>query len=476
MEYFKQYFPDNFFNEASQYTNMYAVSKTGNSINTNASELKKFFGMNVLIGCLSYPRLRMYWSRQYSLSSVTDCISRNRFQILRNYFHLIDNNSPPPERNALWKVQPIINSFRNVCLKLPRNNTAYSIDEQMIPFSGRCSLKQYVKNKPRPVGLKNFVLTTSYGLVLDFEVYQGNRTRLINPELGLGPGIVLRLVESLPAGSFIFFDRYFSTIPLFGKLQDLNLQGCGTIMLNRIKGIEFLHGAKFKRGESEEFVSSDDKIVVVNWKDNKPITLASTCFGIAPEETVSRWSKNEKKYISVTCPSIVRNYNRCMGGVDICDQLMEYYRNSYKTRKWTWKFIAHFIDLAVVNSWVQYNHECKANKVGTKRKDLLQFKLEIAEALMTNSHLSRPVLSDSEEEAGPAIKRSKFFNPPAKLPCDDKRYDGFEHFPIIDNIVTPRICRMDNCKGRTKLKCEKCGVYLCLTKERNCFKNFHFKG
>lgn len=66
-------------------------------------------------------------------------------------------------------------------------------------------------------------------------------------------------------------------------------------MLNRIKRIKFSNAAKFKRGETGEFVSSDDRIVVVNWKDNKPITLASTSFGIAPEETVSRWSKNEKK-------------------------------------------------------------------------------------------------------------------------------------------------------------------------------------
>lgn len=114
--------------------------------------------------------------------------------------------------NVLWKVQLMIDSVRNRCLAIPRTGCNYSIDEQMIPFLGRCPrpLKQYVKNKPRPVGLKNFVITTSFGLVLDFEIYQGNHivslfnklyyfslflgktTPLVEENLGLGASVVLR--------------------------------------------------------------------------------------------------------------------------------------------------------------------------------------------------------------------------------------------------------------------------------------------
>lgn len=61
-------------------------------------------------------------------------------------------------------------------------------------ISGHCSLKSCVKTKQRSIGLKNIVLTTSYGLVLDFEIYEGHRTQLINFELDLGLGIVLELV------------------------------------------------------------------------------------------------------------------------------------------------------------------------------------------------------------------------------------------------------------------------------------------
>lgn len=120
----------------------------------------------------------------------------------------------------------------------------------MIPFTGCCHLKQYVKNKPRPVGLKMFLLTTSNGLALDFEIYQGQTTRLIQPELGLGPASVLSLAETLPPGSFIFFDRYFTTIPLLKALSERKIEATGTITGNRIKGLRLTELSKMKRGDS----------------------------------------------------------------------------------------------------------------------------------------------------------------------------------------------------------------------------------
>lgn len=89
----------------------------------------------------------------------------------------------------------MIDMVRNRCRELTRpEKSSFSIDEQMIPFLGRCPIRQYVQNKPRPVGLKNFVLTTSKGIVLDFEIYQGSTTPFENKDLGLGPSVVLHLV------------------------------------------------------------------------------------------------------------------------------------------------------------------------------------------------------------------------------------------------------------------------------------------
>lgn len=51
-----------------------------------------------------------------------------------------------------------------------------SIDEQMIPFKGHLSIKQYVKGKPSPWGIKAFALCGRSGLLYDFAIYQGENT------------------------------------------------------------------------------------------------------------------------------------------------------------------------------------------------------------------------------------------------------------------------------------------------------------
>lgn len=104
-------------------------------------------------------------------------------------------------------------------MKIEHTIGHYSVDEQMIPFSGKCLVKQYVRNKPRPVGLKNFVITDSSGLMYDFIIYQGEKTDLTERHVGLGPAVILKLSETVPKKSSLYFDRYFTSIPLLIQLN-----------------------------------------------------------------------------------------------------------------------------------------------------------------------------------------------------------------------------------------------------------------
>ncbi|KAH7943427.1 hypothetical protein HPB52_008150 [Rhipicephalus sanguineus] len=142
------------------------------SVRTSPAEMKKLAGIHTLMGLLGLPRARLYWSRITAVPLVTGNMTRDRFFELRRMLHFVDlsQTTDAQTENKLFRAEPIIESFRKACLELPRPK-AVSVDEQMIPFSGRCPARQYVPSKPNPVGLKNFVLTSSDGLVLDFGIY-----------------------------------------------------------------------------------------------------------------------------------------------------------------------------------------------------------------------------------------------------------------------------------------------------------------
>lgn len=56
-------------------------------------------------------------------------------------------------------------------------------------------------------------------------------------------------------------------------------------------------------------------------------------------------------------------------------------------------------------------------------------------------------------------------------PADLIRLDNFGHLP--DHIETKARCRV--CQSQVRTRCIKCNVHLCLTKEKNCYKQYHIK-
>ncbi|CAB3241779.1 unnamed protein product [Arctia plantaginis] len=152
--------------------------------------------------------------------------------------------------------------------------------------------------------------------------------------LGLGPSVVLHLSRSVTEGSCLYHDRHFTTIPLIEELQKRNLHSTGTIMANRIPdktSLKFQKDSQKNRFESQQMVR--DPKVLVKWKDNKSVLIASNCTGSNCTEMVKRWDNRTRTYVDVTAPQIIQNYNRYMGGVDVLDQQVEYYRTFIKTRK-----------------------------------------------------------------------------------------------------------------------------------------------
>lgn len=68
LEYFQSYFNDAFWMETVNFTNLYAVQQDVPHFSpTNLDEMKTFVGVHILMGNLSYPRVRLYWEPKFSI-------------------------------------------------------------------------------------------------------------------------------------------------------------------------------------------------------------------------------------------------------------------------------------------------------------------------------------------------------------------------------------------------------------------------
>lgn len=150
------YFNERFLENLSMCTNVHHLRKTGSVLNTNSQELRKLYDIFAIIDCSPYPRIHMYWCSRMRLEIFTNKKPRDHFLQLRNNMHVVDSNESTVRiTNPLWKVQPILEAVNKGSRAIERVPGFYSINKQMIPFTGRCKLQVLVKNKL--LVLKNYV-------------------------------------------------------------------------------------------------------------------------------------------------------------------------------------------------------------------------------------------------------------------------------------------------------------------------------
>ncbi|KAL3193819.1 hypothetical protein MRX96_000111 [Rhipicephalus microplus] len=196
-DYNMQYVDDNMLEKMAEKTNQRILRKRGIISEITGQEVKQFLGCSMLMGVIGYLRIRFFWKKGLAVSSVADTMPRDRFFLLRSNLccQLDDDISDDDKKSErLWKVAPFVEMVRKGCLGLERPN-CFCVDEQVIPFSGRCPMKQYIPNKPNPVGLKNFVLAGKDGWLLSSE--RASLSAWIVPHIN--PGLARALFRRLAA-------------------------------------------------------------------------------------------------------------------------------------------------------------------------------------------------------------------------------------------------------------------------------------
>ena len=175
----------------------------------------------------------------------------------------------------------------------------------MVPYYGRHGTKQFIHGKPIRYGFKVWSLCTNDGSGIWFEPYCGRDTNVADEGFGQGPNVVLDLITKagLKPGSELYFDNLFTSFPLLNKLSNFEMAGTGTVRQNHLNNIPIkkkavLEKKQVPRGTSD--VVYKDDIVLVAWKDNKPVYMASNKFGGEMSSTCRRYSRVEHKSIQVS--------------------------------------------------------------------------------------------------------------------------------------------------------------------------------
>lgn len=428
-----------------------------------------FMAIIIFSGLVHVHHRADYWKRQwpYNFSFPHEKMSRNRFETILWSLHLSnpkddeenDRKKNTADYDRLFKIKPLYTDIVTACKAVFHPYQNISIDERMVASKARNSMKQYMKEKPTKWGYKLFVLAdSSKGYTWNFSVYMGKSEK---SEAGTIHGLsYTSVIDLLPfsvlgGGYTLYVDNFYTSPALFRDLYKRDIGCCGTIRKNHVD---------FPRTGTNDFPKKPergdirwirkDSLLFVKWIDTREVTLCSTVHKAFSGKTVQRRVKEAGVWTAkaVPVPDVVMEYNKNMGGVDLSDALIGYYSVHHKTMKWYKTFFYHFVDIAVVNSFILH-------------KELFRIRSDPSAKAYTQKTFREALAAEMLDFAEASSPR-----PSPKLTCMPRYYGS-------DATESRRYCRRCLDAGiprvKTPIYCRNCNVPLCLTSKKNCFQLWH---
>ncbi|KAI5645835.1 transposase IS4 domain-containing protein [Phthorimaea operculella] len=340
----------------------------------------------------------------------------------------------------LFKVQPILDHLNNKFSQLYILSQNVALDERLTMWKGWLDINQFIKNKAAAVGIKTYEVCESLtGYLWRFEVHAGHNTSEAqdSPISGIVPALVLRLLTGLEhQGYTVWMDNFYNSPALARELKVRGFDCVGTLRTNRqFVPVELTNLSKkdMAIGQVSGCTSGDVDLLV--WRDKSRVAFVSTYHGLATT-----------KCGDTLKPTVVPDYNVCMGGVDRKDQMIAMYPIERKrTKIWYKKLFKRLLNVSVLNAYILYKHKQHRISHRNFRKTL------IGELLSRHGRPQRAATSVSV--------------PPAA-----------GHFPAQFDFVAGenkpqrqrKVCEV--CRKRTSVYCKGCNKPLCLY---TCFEPGH---
>lgn len=487
LEYLQLFFTDDVWELLVSETNRYAfqIDRTSPTPRhweeVTIKEMKAFFGLVIIMGIIQLPRLEMFWQLKHPLlrcPCIAEVMTKTRFEQILRFLHLVDNKNVIPIGNEghdkLFKIRPFLDLLSYSFQQEYTPNENVVVDEAMIPFKGRISFLQYMKDKPTKWGIKVYVLADSTnGYVYRFQIYTGKQVNENSSSMGLCTRVVLDLMSGLEDQHFkLYTDNYYTSPSLFTYLYENGINACGTARTNR-KGFPkdiVIGKRKVNRGSYD--YRSNGPLLACSWFDKRAVYFLSTNHPamLTNEElpTVKRWH-DKRERVDISCPPLLSDYISFMRGVDRGDQLLELYNFGRRSQKWWKRVFFYLLEVCVLNAYILEGFVCEKHKLhGHAKRDLLAFKIDLAEQLIGGFRgRKRP----GRQCHGPSTDM-------ARLNLALGHFPEFTERPgdcFVCNTLGKRqkLDRRDF-RARSCYVCSYCQVHLCIGK-KTCFNIYHTK-
>lgn len=237
-----------------------------------------------------------------------------------------------------------------------------TVDEQLLPFRGRCPFRIYIPNKPDRYGIKLFMLNdanTYYCInAIPFLGAESVQTRNITAPTQ-GEHYVMELMRaimydenySLVPGRTVVCDNWFTTMGLAKKLLEKQHHLVGTIRPKPYLPTKAIWDEKLQLGENVAVFNHQHKINVVYKlvKPRKICAVMTTCHNnfTLVEKTAAKGFKTEAHMF----------YNWSKGGTDCFDMMCAHTTTHRKTRRWPCVVFFGLLNIIINNSWIIYQNQ-----------------------------------------------------------------------------------------------------------------------
>lgn len=425
--------------------------------------MKAYLGILIMMGLNPLPDMELYWSNDpfNNNAEISKIMPIKRLKKITANLHINDNEKEPnrnsPEYDKMYKLRPMIQELNKLFQQETANSSKQSIDECMVKFKGRSSLKQYMPKKPIKRGFKIWARCDSVtGYLYQFEIYTGKGDSM--EDEGLGYNVVIKLSAGLPENTMLAFDNFFTSCNLMEDLYKKKIFAVGTVRVTRkdLPDIVKKSQPKHLRLEKNQFAAVTAKpITAIKWLDTRDVNILTTAHHPTDTVYVKRTQKDGTKK-EVLIPTAIAQYTLTMGGVDHFDHFRSSYPINRKCRKFWMRLFFFMFDASIINSYITYN---TVPVVSThSHRD---FRLRLARELISNysNKKTRQIVFKNK-------KGSNF-----GVPDEIRLLNVGIHLPEEGNTYKRcRFCSTKKEEKRTKILCSTCQIALCA---RKCFKLYH---